>query len=266
MIRKLNYNDNDQLIEYLTEEKAINLFILGDIENFGYDKEFQEIWAEFDDMDEIKAVLLRYFNSYVAYAKGEFSVKDFAEILNNNPNFEILSGIDKVVETLAKYINYKNKKSLYYSELDNDLQLAKDFDRSNIIQANLTDVDSIFELRKQIIEFTTTKASKISFKQTLASGTGRTYMIKDNNKVICTVSTTAENSFSVMVVGVSTHPEYRMKGYASLCMTALCKDILDEGKTLCLFYDNPDAGKIYKRLGFRDIGKWSMLYSNNVKE
>lgn len=31
MIRKLTITDNDKLIEYLTEEKAINLFILGDI-------------------------------------------------------------------------------------------------------------------------------------------------------------------------------------------------------------------------------------------
>lgn len=27
---------------------------------------------------------------------------------------------------------------------------------------------------------------------------------------------------------------------------------------LCLFYDNPAAGRIYKRIGFRDIGKWCM--------
>lgn len=265
MIRKITISDNEKLIEYLIEEKAINLFILGDIENFGYDKDFQEVWAEFDDQNEIKAVLLRYFNSYIAYAKAEFNDIGFADILNNNPNFEILSGIDKVTDKLAKYIDYKNKKSLYYAELVSDLQLPKSIDRSNIVQATISDVDTIFELREHITEFTTTEASKVSFKQTLASGTGRTYMIKDDNKVICTVSTTAENSFSAMVVGVSTHPEYRRKGYASLCMIALCQDILDEGKSLCLFYNNPEAGNIYKRLGFRDIGKWNMLYSNNVK-
>ncbi|MBZ9687115.1 hypothetical protein G9F72_012350 [Clostridium estertheticum] len=28
--------------------------------------------------------------------------------------------------------------------------------------------------------------------------------------------------------------------------------------TLCLFYDNPSAGKIYKSLGFEEIGFWSL--------
>jgi len=266
MIRKLTITDNDKLIEYLTEEKAINLFIIGDIENFGYDKDFQEVWAEFDEQNEIKAVLLRYFNSYIAYAKAEFNAKEFAEIIINDPSFEILSGIDRVTDKFTQYINFKRKKELYYAELVDDALLPKEIDRSNILKATLTDAEAIFELREHITEFTTTEASKVSFKQTLASGTGRTYMIKADNKVICTVSTTAENSFSAMVVGVSTHPEYRKNGYASFCMTVLCQDILDEGKTLCLFYDNPEAGKIYKRLGFNDIGKWNMLYSNNVKE
>jgi hypothetical protein len=34
--------------------------------------------------------------------------------------------------------------------------------------------------------------------------------------------------------------------------------VLDEGKTLCLFYNTPEEGRIYKRLGFKDIGMWTM--------
>ena len=41
-------------------------------------------------------------------------------------------------------------------------------------------------------------------------------------------------------------------------MVALCEELLGEGKELCLFYDNPDAGTIYKKLGFEDIGFWIM--------
>ena len=41
-------------------------------------------------------------------------------------------------------------------------------------------------------------------------------------------------------------------------MQKLFKDVMDEGKLLCLFYDNPEAGRIYKRLGFTDIGMWTM--------
>lgn len=43
-------------------------------------------------------------------------------------------------------------------------------------------------------------------------------------------------------------------------MVKLCDQLLKEEKELCLFYDNPEAGNIYRRIGFEDIGLW-MLYS-----
>ncbi|WP_234780015.1 hypothetical protein [Clostridioides difficile] len=40
----------------------------------------------------------------------------------------------------------------------------------------------------------------------------------------------------------------------------LCSELLRENKIPCLFYDNEEAGKIYKKLGFENIGKWG-IYS-----
>ncbi|MEG2918252.1 MAG: hypothetical protein RR891_00580 [Clostridium sp.] len=41
------------------------------------------------------------------------------------------------------------------------------------------------------------------------------------------------------------------------------KDLL-ENKTVCLFYDNPVAGEIYKNLGFEDICFWNLWKSTQV--
>ena len=86
----------------------------------------------------------------------------------------------------------------------------------------------------------------------------RTFYLEVDGKIISTASTTAENSLSAMVVGVASLSDYRGQGLATRTMTALCQQLLAEGRTLCLFYDNPKAGEIYKRLGFRDIGMWRM--------
>ena len=50
----------------------------------------------------------------------------------------------------------------------------------------------------------------------------------------------------------------RGQGLASACMRVLCRRLLENRDAVCLFYDNPAAGRIYKRLGFRDIGFWAM--------
>jgi hypothetical protein len=92
----------------------------------------------------------------------------------------------------------------------------------------------------------------------MESNTARTYYSVENGVITSCVSTAAENSMSAMIVGVCTRKEYRRKGIATAIMQKLFQDVLKEGKTLCLFYDNPAAGRIYKRLGFKDIGMWTM--------
>ena len=71
---------------------------------------------------------------------------------------------------------------------------------------------------------------------------------------------------SAMIVGVATDKDYRNQGLASAVMSKLCEEVLNEGKELCLFYDNPSAGKIYKRIGFTDIGIWSMWSFNKEED
>ncbi len=97
----------------------------------------------------------------------------------------------------------------------------------------------------------------------MENGTSRTYYIRQNGQIVSAASTAAENSMAAMVIGVCTLHDYKNLGFASRCLNQLCHDILKEGKTLCLFYDNPDAGRIYKRLGFYDIEKWAMNTRSN---
>ena len=77
--------------------------------------------------------------------------------------------------------------------------------------------------------------------------------------MVCNVQTAAENSKSAMVVAVATHKDYRKRGFMAQCLSKLCRDLLNENKTLCLFYDNPEAGSVYHKLGFKTIGKWKMI-------
>ena len=120
------------------------------------------------------------------------------------------------------------------------------------------DAESIIAQMKAIPEFAEGNYSVQNKRVSLEKGLGRAYLIKENDVIISSASSTAENSQSAMIVGVGTLPEHQKKGLASHCMSKLCRELLEEGKMLCLFYDNPAAGSIYKRIGFVDIGKWCM--------
>jgi hypothetical protein len=260
MIRKLTAEDHENVLEYLLDEKAINLFIIGDLKNFGYDNDFQDVWAEFDENHRIKAVLLRYYDSFIPYAKGDFDVQAFADLIGERIQSGILSGKSEVTERFEELPDFSlgSKRSMFFAELKDGGKLDNVQDMIKIKKAKIEDVDRLIALHRQIDEFTETASSRDSFIRTIESGSGRTMFIEENGEIVASAGTTAENPYSAMVVGVCTKRNCREKGYASMCLSALCREILNEGKTLCLFYDNPVAGKIYKRLGFQDIGMWSM--------
>ncbi|MDM5316870.1 GNAT family N-acetyltransferase [Fictibacillus sp. b24] len=260
MIIKTDQTWHEKVMDYLSAEPALNLFIIADIENFGYETEFQEIWADVGEDGAITGILLRYMGNYLPYAKGTINAEAFSEIINKDHNYEMLSGKKEITEQFRPYVAFERTKETYFAELRDAQFLNKSSSRENIRQAELSDVDSIMDLRHLIKEFDIRPTAKQSLEQALTTKTGRTYFIKDIDKMVSCASSTAENSLSAMIVGVCSHPDKRNQGLASLCMEALCQDILAEGKAVCLFYDNPKAGSIYKRLGFKDIGFWSMNY------
>ncbi|MBY6036410.1 GNAT family N-acetyltransferase [Fictibacillus nanhaiensis] len=260
MIVKTDHTWHEKVMDYLSEEPALNLFILADIENFGYETDFQEIWADVDRAGDIQGILLRYLGNYLPYGKDTINAAEFSKIINNDTSYEMLSGKKEIVEQFYPYVQFTRTKETFFAELKDNSLLKEEIKREGIQQAELHDVDDLMALKKQIVEFSIGETARQSLEQALKTKTGRTYFIKEGETIVSCASTTAENSLSAMIVGVCSHPDKRGQGLASLCMDALCQDVLAEGKTLCLFYDNPKAGSIYKRLGFKDIGFWSMNY------
>lgn len=261
MIRKLNREDHEAVMALVGQKPAENLFIIGDIEAFGYDSDYQDIWGQFQN-GQLIAVLLRYESNYIPFSEQTYDVKGFAEIINQNPNRVELSGLKHVTEPLQKWIKRDVRKhsDTYYAKCTG---LSYEVDEERIQQATYlqpSEYQENIEMLRLIPEFSTGNFSVEARERAENNKTGRTYMVRnEQGTMVASASTTAENSQSAMVVAVGTRPGFERRGYATVCMEKLCSELVAEGKSLCLFYDNPAAGKIYKRLGFTDIGLWTMI-------
>ncbi|WP_025726974.1 GNAT family N-acetyltransferase [Heyndrickxia ginsengihumi] len=264
MIRRLEKTDHEACFQLLKTRSAENLFIIGDIEAYGYEQDFQKLWGEFNEDGELIAVLLKYEKSYIPYAAGSFNAVGFAEIISNDPDFTMMSGIKHITEKIEPYINrtLKRKRQTYYAKCKSLNSDVKDVDCSIVQQAFPSDAEALVKLLHSVPEFSDASMTVESKRRGLQDGTSRSYFIIEDEKMVSTASTAAENSLSAMVVAVATLENYKKKGYATKCMVKLCNDLLREGKELCLFYDNPAAGAIYKRIGFEHIGFW-MMYTYN---
>jgi uncharacterized protein len=260
MIRRLNESDYEVCFNLLKTKRAENLFIIGDIEAYGYDQEFQKLWGEFNKSGELIAVLLKYEENYIPFAAESFNAEGFAEIMSNDPDFKMMSGLKAITEKIEPYLNkqLKRKRQTYYAKCTRLNTIKNDVNFSNVQQASPHDAEALVELLNSVPEFRDSTITVERERRGLKDGTSRSFFIMEDGKMVSTASTAAENSLSAMVVGVATLENYKKKGNATKCMLKLCSHLLLEGKELCLFYDNLAAGAIYKRIGFEDIGFWMM--------
>lgn len=261
MMRQLTEQDRVQVLTYLQDELNENIFLIGDIEKIGFDADYQQIYATFEN-NTITSVFLRYRDNGVFYTKGSETIEPFLDIIGTT-TFHHFSCKESLVKQVLPYLSGFTAKIMYFCAHEPDEKTLQTHDQV-IIMNTEEDAGLIYDLLAQITEFTSIKhqprnefiAHKLRNKDV---GMGITNYIKQDGIAVATAATTAETTHSAMIVAVATHPNYRNKGYATMVMEDLLRRYRQKQKSLCLFYDNPKAGSIYHRIGFEDIGKWAVI-------
>ncbi len=108
MIRKLVEKDREKLLSYLSAEPAINIFIIGDVEQFGFDSDFQELWGQLITRRILKVFYCDTIKVLFLIMIRSFDTSGFKMlILDRSQNEDIIiSGKESI---LKKYATLKNR-------------------------------------------------------------------------------------------------------------------------------------------------------------
>ncbi len=264
-MRRLGDSERSRVMAYLKTEPEYNLFIIGDIENHGVSTDFQDVLI-YEKNDQIDSVLLRYHQSYLVYSQSEvFEIEPILTELQT-PNLKVLSGKKSILDKLLPHLKNLEFRNTYLMKLGRG-ELTADDNRPaprdcRLKAAVVSDVPAIIDFVDTIQEFTSTMTREARLTQMttdIQDEKGHYFCFENQGRIIAVAGTSAENSLSAMVVSVATDPAWRGRGLASQLVSELARTLLAERmQYLCLFYDNPDAGRIYRRLGFKDAGQWVM--------
>ncbi|MFA6076171.1 MAG: GNAT family N-acetyltransferase [Negativicutes bacterium] len=256
MIRKLSDADNDVVMPFLLREPAKNLFIIGDIYNNGYSREFQECWGDFMPDGTLRAMLLFYHQHFMIAANGEHDRQGFAEIIRSYPQFINIAGTSENVADYRPLLDLTTPRKFCFAQMD----VLTEFGKNDVKVecATAADAQAVAALLATITEFAQPAGAE-RIASAIIRGESRYYIVREAGQVVANAATVAENPHSAMIVAVACAKNHRGRGYATACMRMLCEALLSEGKKLCLFFDNPAAGNIYRKLGFYDIGDWMAL-------
>lgn len=256
--------DRQAILAYIAAEPEINLFIYGDVETVGVDKAPVQVWVQ-PGREGWNFLLLQYFDSYILYSQSpDYDAAAAAEFLRGR-KVDGISGKKELLDRLAPYFPGKKCELTYMSRCNAvDPAFAAQCPAGVAVrELGPEDLDQTLDLLRGIEEFSDAYHGDAREREQLAQCWKCGGMMMGAFKgehLVSTAQTTAASSRSAMVVGVATRPDERSHGYASAVVAELCRRSFAQGREfLCLFYDNPAAGRIYHRVGFTEVGGWAMM-------
>lgn len=259
MLIKASDKDKKEILSFLKKEPYYNLFIIGDIKQYGLNTDFMKVFV-LKKESRIDSVVLIYHTTLLLYDPNcKLSFNDLNELIKEYK----VKNINTAYSTYSRFKDDFANKNKYACHLQYFAILEKPYngDTSLAVKAEENDIHKIVESRYKIDEFgdfvqgksleDEYKINLISFKNKVSEP----FIIKKDNQVIAHSSFAIQTEDLAIIGGVYTLKEYRNHGYASQVVTASSNYALAKNKKPLLFFDNPKAGKIYHKIGYKDFGK-----------
>lgn len=263
MFIKATEADRAALLAYCGREPHANLFLIADIQNFGFGQPFQQVWKQLAADGGLVGVLLRYYENYLYYSHSEGPHVAEAGQQLAAQDAKLVSAKPALLGSIrpALHGRFEQHDRLLCTLERTDALLP---DPEGLMEATVDDATELAAAYQQIEEFHSLYLGGVgtlaeTIRNRIASGEGRHWFLRRKGRVACHANTTAETEKSGVVGGVFTLPAWRKQGLAAGIVSAACRSLLGRGKTPALFFDNPEAGRMYYKLGFVHTGAWGSL-------
>lgn len=271
-MRKFEAGSEDWLRKYLQKEEPYNVYMLSNLENYGLnDCNVEFLHDEKDGMPIV--VLMRFFNSFVIYSDRQ--THDFDDVISeirlrsNAWNaLSCLTGKMSCVKRIAKEdAVVRHTHILVYNV--NQHHLKRTGNNENIHIFDRDSLDMIAEHYRRVPEM----ADKYGNDEADARRdilcnleSGRLFGLMRNGRIVSSIMTTAESKERAMLINVCTVPEYRGKGMCSYILEYSCDALFSEGlSSVYIYYENENAGNIYKKAGFRFYGDYGRVSIKDIR-
>lgn len=272
MIKKSDiHNIPHQVIEYLYKDPARNYFILLGI----IDRKpvFKNLFLQYKG-DILTSVLFqRNSGSLQFYSDSQaFESDEIKKLISSLDYTSLISPYSYSQHIYDRSLFSKYEKRGYICRLGSDALKSSsgsvteynglDINKNTGIERDTKDLtlkpldvsmlDGVEELYKEVFH---AYASRSVMETRLSDKRGRGYVIYHDGRIISAVQSEFESRKSAVIVGVATSKDFQKKGLAGFLLELICKELAEEGKNLYLQFDNPDAGRIYYRFGFKDVDR-----------
>jgi uncharacterized protein len=263
MIRPLTEHDRPVVQQLLMQKPQLNLYLLGNIEKLGFHHELSQLWGDFtgdEDASPLRGVINRYMTGWAVYGKPAADWPGLAQVLDKHPiPAERLQDNPGGIVSLLPFLQRYETAKIVIEELmelgDGALCPVAPPPGVTLHRATMADADPLIAFYAEAGDMARTPPGVIRPIQDT-----RLWFAAEKGEILATALTNAETIKHAMIGGVYTKPAARGRALSQAVCTALCKDLIGDGRQPVLYWGNAVAGGVYRKLGFRAIGEWRAVW------
>lgn len=263
MIRLLTESDRREAEQLLKREPHRNLYLLGNIEKLGFVHELSQFWGDFagdKERGELRGVINRYLSGWSVYGRPNADWVGLAQVLDDFPApAERLQDNPGGTASLLPFLrHYEAAQSVVEELMELDvghLQPVAPPPGVTVRRATRQDAGPLITFYANAGDMARTPTAVIRPLQDT-----RIWFAEANGQILAAALTNAEAAGYAMIGGVYTRPDVRGRSLSQAVCTALCQDLIADGRQPVLYWRNTVAGAVYRKLGFRAIGQWRAVW------
>lgn len=207
-MRKASQEDKEKILQYLCNGIADCLYLYMDIMNYGVMSENMQVWLE-EKQGEIELIAMKYYDSFQIYSHRKFPDITSVLLLLQEYPVTMVSGRRDIIEQLNMY--YKEHDVTYgvvflmnrFRRIESETEILTASENDAIEIAKLICAD------EKIGGHYTVNGLAEQLAERINTGTGRSYIIRDQGRIIAHSATYAEAEGVAVVGGTVILQDYR---------------------------------------------------------
>lgn len=262
LVRPLKSEDDEAFAALCARDPYRYLTPRLNLEVFGFESAEVRPWGAFEAEGALRGVLLRYSNTILITDDDGATASWFTPLVDAE---EGLAGVRGSAEAVSRLRSELRRYTATGLEASTFLCLFRppNCPEELLQRARRAGLDDLDPLTHLYAGANAMYRSRANIATKLADS--RVFVVEETSpgkprRIVACALLNIEGGAAGLIGGVYTLPAARGRGFASACTAALSLDLQRDGKTPCLFYENPVAGRVYRRLGFEEKAHWSLLY------
>lgn len=256
---KATQNDQEKILRYLEPHVEECVYLYLDIYQYGIGSDMIEVWYEPDE-ESYKLIVMKYFNCFQVFSQDNGF--DPAELVRLSEQYHIdrIFARRATIEYILPYFNNRffaefgkvveMKKHRDFSKMYDLVETATVEDIPELVQLLLTDEENAKSYSyEELAQF---------FKDLYASGIGKSFILRQDGRIVATVTISARTDIFIVGAYTMVHKDYRNTLFGSVVDSYIINVAKGEHRFFG-FITEPRRIRMFQALGNPVVAEYGKL-------